>query len=170
MLQALEAAACTLGVALRPMTDDDLPFSADLYASIRADELAQTGWPIAAQRAFLDSQHAAQHAHYRQHYAAAARLIIERNGVPVGRLYLFEGASDVRIVDIALLPAARGGGVGGALLDTIRASAAAAGKTVSIHVERANPARRLYERQGFRVVDAERGPYDLMEWRADGAS
>jgi ribosomal protein S18 acetylase RimI-like enzyme len=168
MLQALEAAARTLGVALRPMTDDDLPFSADLYASIRAEELAQTGWPIAAQRAFLDSQHAAQHAHYRQHYAAATRLIIERDGVAVGRLYLFEGASDVRIVDIALMPAARGGGIGGALLDTIRASAA--GKTVSIHVERANPARRLYERQGFRVVDAERGPYDLMEWRAAGAS
>ena len=157
MLQALEAAARTLGVALRPMTDDDLPFSADLYASIRAEELAQTGWPIAA-----------QHAHYRQHYAAATRLIIERDGVAVGRLYLFEGASDVRIVDIALMPAARGGGIGGALLDTIRASAA--GKTVSIHVERANPARRLYERQGFRVVDAERGPYDLMEWRAAGAS
>jgi ribosomal protein S18 acetylase RimI-like enzyme len=40
----------------------------------------------------------------------------------------------------------------------------AAGKAVSIHVEKNNPARRLYERLGF-VVAGEQGVYDRLEWR-----
>ena len=42
---------------------------------------------------------------------------------------------------------------------------AAQGQGVSIHVERMNPAMRLYLRLGFAKVD-EHGVYDLMEWRA----
>ncbi|WP_245262846.1 GNAT family N-acetyltransferase [Mesorhizobium sp. LSHC432A00] len=39
--------------------------------------------------------------------------------------------------------------------------AAAAGKSVSIHVEKNNPARRLYKRLGFTVAE-DKGVYDLM--------
>ncbi|MCP4663054.1 MAG: GNAT family N-acetyltransferase [bacterium] len=38
-----------------------------------------------------------------------------------------------------------------------------AGKPVRIHVERFNPAMRLYERLGFTQVD-DQGVYYLMEW------
>jgi ribosomal protein S18 acetylase RimI-like enzyme len=162
-LDDVAGAACAHGAALRPMCDDDLPFSTDLYASIRAEELAQTGWPPATQRAFLDQQHAAQHAHYVRHYAGLLRWIIERDGASIGRLYLHEGDRDIRVVDISLLPHARGSGLGTALLQAVIRSADAVGKSVSIHVERENPARRLYLRLGFAVVDPDRGPYELLE-------
>jgi ribosomal protein S18 acetylase RimI-like enzyme len=46
------------------------------------------------------------------------------------------------------------------------AEAAAAGKCVTIHVEKNNPAMRLYRRLGFAAVE-DKGVYDLMRWPAD---
>ena len=79
-----------LGLSLRPMTDEDLPFVAALFASTRAEEVAQTGWPAEQQQAFLAQQHEAQHRHYRTHYPEADWLIVELGGEAIGRLYLVE--------------------------------------------------------------------------------
>jgi len=147
------------------MAEADLPFVAVLYASTRAEEVALTGWPIDGQRAFLAQQHEAQHSHYRIHYADMAWLILERDGEPVGRLYLDERTDELRIVDISLLPGARGLGFGRALLEDVQDLARAGGKAVSIHVEKNNPARQLYDRIGFAFVE-DKGVYDLLEWRS----
>jgi GNAT superfamily N-acetyltransferase len=49
------------------------------------------------------------------------------------------------------LPAHRGNGLGAALRSGLMDEAAAAGKAVSIQVERFNPAMRLYRRPGFKT-------------------
>jgi len=157
-------AAAGLGVSYRPSTDEDLPFLALVYASTRLEEVAQTGWPLEMQHQFLAHQADAQHRHYRSHYRDAEWLVIERGGEAVGRLFLEEWPSQIRLIDIALLPQARGGGVGNAILADLQEMAAAAGKALTIHVERNNPAMRLYLRLGFAKID-EHGVYDLMEWR-----
>lgn len=157
--------AATLGVALRPMAEADLGFAAKLYASTREEELAPVPWPADAKRAFLLQQHAAQHAHYRQHYRGMDAMIVERGGDAIGRLYLYETPAEIRIVDISLMPPARGQGVGAALLRDLFAEAAPRGKRVTIHVEKNNPARTLYARLGFTILDDDRGAYDLWEWR-----
>lgn len=145
------------------MDDGDLRFSAGVYASTRAEEMARTTWTDEQQRAFLTHQFEAQHRHYRAHYEGAEWLIVERAGEPIGRLYLVEWEREFRIIDISLLPAARGNGAGGAIIGDIIDAAHARGKRVSIHVEQANPARRLYERLGFSAVE-DKGVYLLMEW------
>lgn len=155
--------AARFGIAYRPARDEDLPFLAAVYASTRAEEVAATGWPPEMQQAFLRQQHEAQHAYYSTSYAEAERLVIERRGEAIGRLYLAEWPTNVRIVDISLLPEARGEGIGEAILKDIGEDVAARGKKVSIHVEKQNPAKRLYERTGFSVVE-DKGVYDLMEW------
>mgnify|MGYP006172143551 CR=1 FL=1 len=155
------------GIAYRPMTDADLAFVAALFASTRAEELAATGWPADVQHAFLAQQHHAQHVDYARCFPDAERLIVERAGEPIGRLYLGADGDGLRIIDISLLPAERGRGLGGAILVDVIAAAEAAGRTVSIHVEKTNPARRLYERLGFLLVE-DRGLYDLMERRPGG--
>lgn len=154
------------GVCLRPISDEDLPFLERVYASTRTEELAQTDWDDTQKAAFLSSQFRAQHAHYSAHYADAQFHVIERQGEAVGRLYLHWRRDDLRIVDIALLPAARGGGTGERLLRALCEAASARGHGVSIHVEQMNPAMRLYQRLGFRKT-GEHGIYHLMEWRAD---
>ena len=162
-------AAARLGVSYRPMTDEDMPFLAALYYSTRAEEVAQTGWPAEMQRQFLAQQFDAQHRHYQRHYADAEWLVIERGGEAVGRLYIEEWQSQIRIIDIALVPAARGLGIGAAIFEDTFDVARAKGKKVSIHVEKNNPARRLYYRLGFEMI-ADEGVYDLLEWSPDTLS
>jgi ribosomal protein S18 acetylase RimI-like enzyme len=84
------------------------------------------------------------------------------DGRPAGRLYVGRWPQTIRIVDIALLPEHRGVGVGTRLLGGLLAEADAAGKPVSIHVERFNPAMRLYRRLGFEELE-DKGVYVLME-------
>lgn len=151
-------------ISLRPETDDDLEFTARLYASTREEELRPVDWSDEQKTAFLRQQFDAQRIHYRQHYDAAEYSIILDDGVPVGRLYIHRQPDDVRLMDIALTPDHRGRGIGEMLVKRIMDAAAAEGKTVSIHVETFNPAMRLYERLGFRQIDTY-GVYHLMEWR-----
>ncbi len=162
--------SAALGVRLRPMSDADLPFTAALYATTREDELAPVPWPAETKQAFLAQQHAAQHAHYAEHYKGMEAFIVERGGAAIGRLYLFEMEGELRIVDISLAPEARGQGIGAALLRDVLARAAADGRFAGIHVERQNPARSLYTRLGFTIADPDRGAYEFWVWRAGSAS
>lgn len=154
-------AASGFGVSYRPFSDDDLPFVSALYASTRREEVAATGWPPEMQEQFLAQQAAAQHSHYALHFADAEWLIIEREGEAIGRLYLREMPADLHIVDISLMPASRGQGIGGAILEDTLALARGRDNGVTIHVERNNPARSLYARLGFEIIE-EKGIYDLL--------
>lgn len=165
--QAHEGLDLTLpkGVRLRPRSEQDLPFLQRVYASTRSEELAVTAWSDQQKADFIAFQFRAQHQHYATHYHDGEFLVIQRDGIDVGRLYLHRGR-ELRIVDISLLPEARSEGLGSALLRALMAQAASQGKTVSIHVERSNPALRLYLRLGFRAV-GEHGIYYLMRWSDD---
>lgn len=149
------------GLTFRRAAEGDLPFLSRVYASTRIEELAVTGWSEAQKAAFLDMQSQAQHAHYHKHYPEADWLVVGRGGADIGRLYIERWPSQHRIIDIALLPDHRRKGLGGALLRDLIDEAWLAGKSASIHVEKNNPARRLYLELGFAVVE-DKGVYDLM--------
>lgn len=153
---------------LRDETPADEPFLRRLYAAIRWDETAAMGMADTAQRlAFLNMQFDLQRRHYRAHFADAQFSVIEKDDVPVGRLYLWRGQRDHRIIDISLLPERSGRGIGGRILAAVQAEAAAVERGTSLHVDAFNPARRLYHRIGFREVGQD-GPSIKMEWFADG--
>lgn len=152
--------------SLRPITPEDDSFLADLYASTRAEELAVTGWSDEEKAVFCRKQFDAQTAHYLENYPGASLQIIERAGARIGRLYVVRWEREIRIMDIALLPEHRGAGIGAQLLRELQDEARSAGKTLSIHVERFNPALRLYERLGFKQVE-DKGVYLLLSWETD---
>jgi ribosomal protein S18 acetylase RimI-like enzyme len=157
-------------ITLRPVSPEDREFLFRVYASTREEELALTDWDEEQKRVFLEGQFGAQDAWYRERYPGATLDVIEAGGEPAGRLYVHRREREIRLMDIALLPEHRGGGIGSSLLHDLMAEAAAADKRLTIHVEGYNPARRLYERLGFRKID-EHGVYHLMEWTpAGGAS
>jgi ribosomal protein S18 acetylase RimI-like enzyme len=157
--------AAAAGLTFRHAGDPDLAFLSEVYASTRTEELAPVPWSEAEKSAFLAMQFQAQHVHYRQHYTTAQFLVILRRAEPIGRLYLDRWKHEHRVVDIALLPEHRGEGLGTTIMRDLLDEAAAAGKALSIHVEKFNPAQRLYERLGF-VRVGETGAYDLMRWGA----
>jgi ribosomal protein S18 acetylase RimI-like enzyme len=154
------------GVTLRPVREEDAEFLFRVYAGTRVEELAVVPWSEEQKEAFLRMQFRAQDTDYHRSYPDAAFLVIESDGAPAGRLYVHRRRNEIAVVDVALVPEYRGRGIGGALLRGLMAEAAAAGLPVRLHVERFNPAQRLYARLGFRPL-ADHGVYLLMEWRPD---
>jgi GNAT superfamily N-acetyltransferase len=150
-------------IAFRPIASEDAEFLYKVYASTRIEELAVVDWPEPQKEAFLRAQFNAQHVAYQGTYKGPDFLVILYKDEPVGRLYLARWEREIRIVDIALLPEHRKGGIGSGILKDILAEGTRDGKRVSIHVEMFNPAMALYERLGFRKV-REHGVYHFMEW------
>jgi ribosomal protein S18 acetylase RimI-like enzyme len=150
---------------LRPVEPDDREFLYRVYASTRTEELAAVPWDDAQKDAFLRAQFDAQDAWWGENYGGASFDVIVVDGEPAGRLYLHRGDTEIRIVDMALLPEHRGKGIGTRLLRDVIAE----GKRVTIHVERMNPALRLYERLGFEVAE-DKGVYLFLERQVKTAS
>jgi ribosomal protein S18 acetylase RimI-like enzyme len=153
-------------VSFRPERPGDEPFLLQLYASTRAAEMRLVPWDNSQKEAFLRSQFGLQKHHYRKYYPEAAFLIVQLDGQPIGRLYVDRSGPCILVIDIALLPGYRAAGIGGRLMRDVLSEAAAEGKKVQIHVERANPALRLYERLGFRILE-DKGIHFFMEWSPD---
>lgn len=153
------------GITLRPVAPADEPFLREVYSSTRTEELAQVPWTDEQKVAFLRMQFDAQHSHYHEHYPNAAFDVILIEGQPAGRLYVHRGSDEFLVIDIAMLPAYRNRRIGTHLLGALQTEAALARKPLRIHVERFNPALRLYERLGFQQID-DQGVYLFMEWRS----
>jgi len=155
------------GVSLRGMTQSDLRFIQRLFARVRWPEFAASGMPPRQICALLRMQCNAQHQHYMQHFQKTDYgVLVGPDGQLIGRLYLDWGKEDLRIVDIALMPNWQQRGLGRALLECVFADAAAKGMKVAIHVEKNNPALKLYDRLGFRAVE-DKEVYWFMEWTSD---
>lgn len=134
---------------LRPAKPGDDAFLLALYASTREDLRMAAPTPEMF-ALLLDMQWRAQSGGYRQAFPRADSLIVERAGSALGRLLVDRSASPWRLVDIALLPEARGQGHGAALLGALQARARAAGSGLVLSVRRDNQrARRLYMALGF---------------------
>jgi len=152
-------------LTLRPVSDADQVFLQSLYASVRDTELRPTGWTEEQKAAFLSMQFQAQHRAYAA-YPDTEYFIVQRGQQDIGRLYLQHQPETISIVDISLMADACGQGVGSNLLQAVFAQARAAQKAVQIHVEKLNPALRLYQRLGFVQVE-DKGVYLLMQRPAE---
>ena len=153
------------GVTLRPVDDSDDAFLLALYGSTRAHEMSALPWSEDRKHAFVRMRNDAQSRFDREHCAGGRHAIVERAGRRIGRLYVDRTAEEIRIVDIALVPEHRGNGVGSALVTRVFHEARHADLPVRIHVEKHNPALRLYQRLGFAPL-ADHGVYWLLEWKA----
>lgn len=150
-------------IALRSIQPQDMPVLRKIYASTRADELALLGWTAEQQQVFLRQQFDAQHHHYQTSYTNARFQLVLADDQPIGRLYVARWPNEIRLIDITLLPEYRNAGIGSRLLHDLLDEALASGRPVRIHVEKFNPALRLYQRFGFVGIE-DRGIHWFMEW------
>jgi ribosomal protein S18 acetylase RimI-like enzyme len=95
-----------------------------------------------------------QEEYFRRKFDPAPRQIIQVDGHDVGVVVVEERPDELYVALIELLPAYQGHGIGTRIVTELRNAAHGAGRPLSLHVLRSNePARRLYERLGFRVVE-----------------
>ena len=154
-------------ITLRAAQPEDEAFLLKVYASVRADELAQVPWTEAQREAFIGMQFAAQREHYHKHNPGATYDLILLDESPAGRLYVARREREFRILYITILPEYRNRGTGTLLVKDLMAEAARAGKPLNIYVESYNPSYRLFERLGFKMIEDTDGVNHLLEWRAE---
>jgi GNAT superfamily N-acetyltransferase len=150
---------------LRQVTPDDDPFLISVYASTRAEELAQVQWQPEQQEAFIKWQFEMQRREYDARFPDAEYDVIEIDGQPGGRIWIGRDAKQVRLMDIALLPEFQNRGAGTLLVRDLIEEARATSKSLRHMVfVLNNNADRFYERLGFVVIE-EMGGYKHMEWK-----
>lgn len=159
----LSAGSQRATVEVRAVEAGDEDFLYSVYASTRAEEMTRVDWSAEQQEAFLRMQFGAQSKFYVENYPGAVFQVITLNDQPIGRLYVHRRDKEIRIMDVALLPAYRNLGIGSALLQDILKQGQDLGLPVTIHVEQFNPALHLYERLGFQLKE-DKGVYLLMQW------
>ena len=137
---------------LRPAREADLPFLRALRAQSMREHLENSG---------LAYDEAAQEARILDRFNCARIVVCD--GADVGLFKVCREGSAWELIQIQLLPAAQGRGLGTALIRDLLAdaAAAAAGVAVELSVLKANPAQRLYARLGFRPVGEAARAYTL---------
>jgi ribosomal protein S18 acetylase RimI-like enzyme len=99
----------------------------------------------------LGLQYASRRQSHRLNFPGADSQIIRFDGADVGWVVVNTLPDEVRLVEIMVLPALRGRGIGTAVVREILAAGGDAGKPVRLSVNPMNHAAiRLYERLGFR--------------------
>ena len=135
---------------LRPAREADLPFLRALRVQSMREHLENSG---------VAYDEAAQAARIPDRFDCARIVVCD--GADVGLFKVCREGSPWELIQIQLLPAAQGRGLGAALIRELLADAAAAGVAVELSVLKANPAQRLYARLGFRVVGEAARAYTL---------
>ncbi|MBI5120986.1 MAG: GNAT family N-acetyltransferase [Rhodospirillales bacterium] len=140
------------GFRLRPAGESDAPFLRRLYRSLRADELALSGWSTEQKTDFCDGQFDLQHCDWVSRFPRAWFLIVSHRGHPVGRFYVDPPGDSFHVIDIGLLPKWRDQQLGSALIGTLQGTAKACGRAVTLSVLHTNPrAQTFYRRLGFKA-------------------
>ena len=150
---------------LRPVAATDDDFLLSVYASTRAEELAQAEWAEGQQETFLKWQFDLQRREYDVRFPAAEYYLILIDNQPAGRIWIGRDSTQIRLLDIALLPEFQNRGAGTLLLRRLIDEARREGKPLRHMVfVLNNDAHRFYERLGFTIID-DLGAYKHMEWK-----
>ena len=121
------------------------------------------GYPVSEWAGLISQQFHAQHSAYHSKYPKADFDLVLVDGEKAGRLYLDRRKDEMRILDLTLLPAFRGQGIGSKLFEGLFNEARLSKRKVSAHVEHDSRAIALAQRLGF-VPQLETDSTTLMVW------
>jgi hypothetical protein len=110
-------------------------------------------WDETQRATFVRSQHLAQLDHYRKQCPEASYQIIEFRGRPIGRLFVDRRSTEIRILDITLLPEHCGQSIGTPIIRELMAEASRSGRSLSIYLDSFGPGSRshsVFSRLGFK--------------------
>lgn len=155
-------------ITLVEATPEDEPIWLELYADTRREEIASFGWTEEQSKHFVHMQYNLQKQSYSQQYPDAQRLTIWRGDNRIGRLMYDESDQSIALIDISIFTPYRRQGIGSSLLRSLQQQAQSRRKSILLHVYAHNPARELYHRLGFAIIQ-DAYPYVAMQWRGTAA-
>jgi len=152
-------------LVLRSVAPTDQEFLLKVYSSTREQELGQVEWAEGHKEAFLRWQFEMQQREYETSFPNARYNVIVVDRQDAGRIWVGLDEQQIRLLDIAILPAFQNRGVGTALLKQLIEEARTSNKLLRHMVfVLNNDAHRFYERLGFVIIE-DMGAYKHMEWR-----
>ncbi|MFT6864747.1 MAG: ribosomal protein S18 acetylase RimI-like enzyme [Akkermansiaceae bacterium] len=154
-------------VSLRPETPEDFSFLEELVFAVREGEAGFRELLLSERIALLKEQTRLQVHHYRKVYPNAHFMLIEAEGKPVGRYYVHQALDHLLIVELSILPAFQGHGIGRQLIKSAQAEAIRTKVPVRLSVEMENPAMLFYEGLGFVRTKTE-ASHQAMVWMPPG--
>jgi len=128
-------------IALRPALDQDFDYCRRVY-------FGEMEWIIEE----LHLDRSAQQIGFQQSWVPAQVRIITLDGADVGWLQTMMDGDDLFVGQIFVDRPFQRRGIGTEALKRLISEAAQVDRTVCLAVVKINPARRLYERLGFRVI------------------
>jgi ribosomal protein S18 acetylase RimI-like enzyme len=167
MRSSLSVASPAGVLTLRPEAEDgsDEAFLFELFASVKTPEMALMPIDERGRDHLLRMQYRSMTTSYRAGFPNACFDIIELDRVRIGRLVTDVQPDHVYYADIALLPDARGRGVGTSLMRAALEQPRRLGIPCRVKVMTDNiPSLRLWARLGF-TLRAEIPPQVELEWR-----
>lgn len=140
---------------LRPATAGDLEFAWRLYERLmKARTEALIPWRAERQREVIEGA-----------LRSGGMEMITAGGKSIGWIHVNDNADGIDLHQIYLVPAQQRRGIGTDILKHLQARAAALGRPLRLNVLVNNPARRLYERLGFRIERSDTMKH-YMTWTA----
>lgn len=153
------------GVSLRGGQPGE-DFVRAVFAQTHGAQFAAVPLEPAALAELLRMQFEAQQRQYLANYPDSVDSVITLDDAPVGRCWVNHAATEIRLLDLAVLPVHQRRGIARAVLEQLAGQARDAGRPLRLSVWQDNVgARELYRRHGFRPVD-QAGGYLQLEWMA----
>lgn len=150
-------------IQLREGLSQDRAFLFQLFALTEAERLHLATPDSGAPDPLLQHQIEIRLSAYQQQFPDACHEIILRAGESIGQVILNRTPSEIRIVDLRLLPTEQNKGTGSAILQGLLDQAKRSGIKVTLTVASDNAdARRLYGRFGFQTLRTD-GIFEFME-------
>ena len=139
-------------IEYRPAKEKDIDFLYALHVATMKDYVDKTwGWDDCFQESI-----------FRKNYVPGEIQIIRFNGNDIGMLSVEERTDDVFLRAIEIHPDYQGKGIGTAIINMILAAGIQKGKPVRLQVLKVNPAKRLYDRLGFSVIEETATHYIML--------
>jgi len=150
-------------IHLRQVRAEDEAFLFALFRTSREAEVAPVPQP--QRETLLRFQYQAQSRDYAARFPHSEHFIVEFCGQVAGRLLLNREATELRVVDIAVVPELQRQGIASTVLKSLISEAEAAHIPLRLSAWHSNPALALYRRLGF-CVRAGSATHLELEWRS----
>ncbi|GAA0714034.1 GNAT family N-acetyltransferase [Aquimarina litoralis] len=131
-----------MNIELHKATDDDVIFLLELRKQTMMEHLEKAGLFLS------EEQHLAR---VRVHFDKAQIILYKKE--KIGVLKYIETDSSIEILQLQITPKLQGKGIGNYVLNNVIEQSVATNKEIRLKVLKENPAKFLYERNGFSIYD-----------------